>query len=196
MIQPRIIYGYYPCNADGNDLILYDPHDHAKPVGRMSFPRQSTEEHLCIADYFAPVGSGRTDMIAMQIVTVGERVEIYCAELQRRGDYSEGYFTHGLAVTATEALAAYSNECIREELGLPPNRGKRFSWGYGACPNLADQAVVFAILPGQVIGVTLTDGFQLAPDASTAAFIVHHPEAKYFSTYKHGKSVAASDAAG
>ena len=187
-LQPQAVYGYFPCQADGNDLLIYDPagvKDAAMAadlpvVGRFSFPRQDGEDHLCIADYFAPRESGLLDVVALQVVTVGEGATQRFEELQAAGDYSEAYFMHGLAVQTAEATAAWLHDRVQKELGRGP-RGKRYSWGYGACPELNDHATVFDLLPAaQELGMSLTPAFQLVPEQSTAAIIVHHPAAKYY----------------
>jgi 5-methyltetrahydrofolate--homocysteine methyltransferase len=121
------------------------------------------------------------DIAAFQVVTVGEEPTRRFEELQSRGEYSEAYYVHGLAVEAAEAVASWMHQRIRRELGLGEDQGKRYSWGYGACPDLDDHETVFRILPvADSIGVTLTSAFQLNPEASTAAMVVHHPEAKYY----------------
>ncbi len=187
IIRPRIAYGYYPVQSSGNDLVIYDPTDQRRELTRMRFPRQEAEEHLCITDYFAPVDSGRMDVIAFQVVTAGAYASEYAEQLERQGEYYQQLMMHGLSVTVAEALAEYANRHVRQELGLPPNRGKRFSWGYPACPNLDDQRQLFVALPADhLIGVQLTEGNQLWPDQSTAAFVVHHPQAKYFHAFPTG----------
>jgi 5-methyltetrahydrofolate--homocysteine methyltransferase len=118
---------------------------------------------------------------AFQIVTMGRKVDDLTEELQRQGDYSRSYYIHGLGVSLAEALAELSNRIIRQGLGLTGTHGKRYSWGYPACPDLDEHAKLFSILPAEQIGVTLTEAFQLVPEQSTAAIVVHHPEAKYFS---------------
>jgi 5-methyltetrahydrofolate--homocysteine methyltransferase len=187
IIRPRIAYGYYPVQADGNDLIIYHPEDQKRELTRMWFPRQQEEEHLCISDYFAPVESGRMDVIGFQVVTAGSYASEYAEQLEKRGEYYDQLMLHGLSVTVAEALAEYANRRIRCELGLTGEAGKRYSWGYPACPNLDDQRQLFKALPAdQLIGVQLTEGNQLWPDQSTAAFVVHHPQAKYFHVFKTG----------
>jgi 5-methyltetrahydrofolate--homocysteine methyltransferase len=180
-LEPKVVYGYYPCQSDGHDLIVYDPANRANELTRFVFPRQPERERLCIADYFRPVESGEYDVVALQIVTMGTRVDELTEELQRANDYSRSYFIHGLGVSLAEALAEYSNRVIRQGLGLKGERGKRYSWGYPACPDLAEHEKLFAVLPAEKIGVSLTTAHQLVPEQSTAAIVVHHPEAKYFS---------------
>jgi 5-methyltetrahydrofolate--homocysteine methyltransferase len=150
-------------------------------VTRFRFPRQPRGEHLCLADYFASVESGRVDVAAFQIVTVGDKITELCDRLQREGDYSRGYFIHGLGVSLAEALAEYTNRMIQRGLGLSGSQGRRYSWGYPSCPDLEDHVQLFKLLPSDSIGVSLTSAFQLVPEQSTAAIVIHHPEAKYFS---------------
>jgi len=148
---------------------------------RFTFPRQNGSEFLCLADYFAPVDSGLMDVVAFQVVTVGQAASERVERLQAQGLYTEAYFTHGLAVQMAEAAAEYLHRHIRRELGLAPDQGKRYSWGYPAIPDLADHRKVFDLLPAETeLGMSLTSAFQLVPEQSTAAIIVHHPLAKYF----------------
>jgi 5-methyltetrahydrofolate--homocysteine methyltransferase len=181
-LTPRAIYGYFPCNAEGNDLVIYDPADHAREVTRLRFPRRPDRDRICVADYFQPRESGRRDVIALQVVTVGARASELLAEMQARGEYSEVLFVHGLAMEAVEGLAEWLNRRVRRELELPGTTGLRYSWGYPACPDLDEQAKLEALMPvRELIGVGLTESFQWDPEATTAAFVVHHPDAKYFS---------------
>lgn len=184
-LRPQGVYGYFPAQAQGNDLILYDPGSlqAGSPVEmeRFSFPRQAGGEFLCLADYFAPVESGLMDVVALQVVTIGEEATRRFDRLQEGGDYSEAYFTHGLAVQMAEAAAEYLHRHIRRELRLAAEQGKRYSWGYPAIPELADHERVFRLLPAEsALGMTLTPAHQLVPEQSTAAIIVHHPAARYF----------------
>ncbi len=187
-LEPKVVYGYFPVQSAGNDLIVYDPasvrgETSAPPreLTRFVFPRQPARERLCLADYFRPVTSGEYDVAAFQIVTMGTRVDELTEELQRVGDYSRSYYIHGLSVSLAEALAEYTNRVVRQSLGLRGEQGKRYSWGYPACPDLDEHAKLFGILPAERIGVTLTEAFQLVPEQSTAAIVIHHPDAKYFS---------------
>ncbi|NTV37658.1 MAG: methionine synthase, partial [Anaerolineales bacterium] len=149
---------------------------------RFTFPRQPHEDHLSLADYFAPVESGHIDVVALQVVTVGLEATRRFDALQGEGDYSEGYFLHGLAVQTAEATAEYLHRHIRRELGLHEGQGKRYSWGYPAIPELEDHRKVFDLLPvEEELGMSLSPAFQLIPEQSTAAIIVHHPEARYYS---------------
>jgi 5-methyltetrahydrofolate--homocysteine methyltransferase len=183
---PQGAYGYWPAQANGNDLVIYEPGTVASGSSaellRFAFPRQQDDDHLCLADYFAPVESGVMDVVAFQVVTVGDEATRRFEKLQEAGSYSEGYFRHGLAVQMAEATAEYLHRHIRRELGLASDQGKRYSWGYPAIPDLSDHAKVFQLLPVESeLGMSLTSAYQLIPEQSTAAIIVHHPKAKYYS---------------
>jgi len=179
-LKPQGVYGYFPANSDGDELIVYDG-TAAREIARFAFPRQPEQERLCLADYFAPAGSGAKDVVAFQVVTVGREATARFEKLESADEYSEGYFLHGLAVQTAEAAAEYLHQTIRSELGLPPDRGKRYSWGYPAIPSLEDHRKVFDLLPAErELGMSLTAAYQLVPEQSTAAIVVHHPEARYF----------------
>jgi len=182
LLDPKVAYGYFPAAGIGDDLVLYDPRDAAKEIARMRFPRQAGGEHLSLADYFRePVAGAGADVAALQIVTVGSEASRRIEEVQAAGDYAEAYFVHGFSVQAAEALAEYAHRRIRRELGLGEERGKRYSWGYGACPDLQQHEIVFRLLDAsKSIGVALTGGYQIVPEQSTAAIVVHHPKASYF----------------
>ena len=184
-LRPQAVYGYWPAQSDGDDLVLYEPASlgSASPAEllRFTFPRQPDGDLLCLADYFAGVASGKMDVVAFQVVTVGQEATERFDRLQAAGDYSEAYFSHGLAVQTAEATAEYLHQHIRRELGLPEGQGKRYSWGYPAIPELEDHAKVFSLLPADdELKMSLTAAYQLVPEQSTAAIVVHHPEAKYF----------------
>jgi 5-methyltetrahydrofolate--homocysteine methyltransferase len=186
-LQPRVVYGYFPCHSSGNELIIYDPKDFEagkstlREITRFRMPRQREHERLSLADYFTPVTSGKIDVVALQVVTMGQAASEAVQHLQEAGDYSEAYFVHGLAVEMAEGLAEYTNRLVRKELGLDAQRGLRYSWGYPAIPDLEDHTKVFQLLPvAESIGVELTDAFQLVPEQSTAAIVVHHQQAVYF----------------
>ena len=192
-LRPQAVYGYFPVQSDGNNVVVYDPAalesdgGALRELARFSFPRQEGRDRLCLADYFRSTDSGDVDVMPLQLVTVGSAATKRFDELQSAGEYSEAYFVHGLAVEAAEAVAEWMHRRIRSELGLPAGRGKRYSWGYGACPDLDDHAVLFRLLPAQdALGMLLTSAFQLVPEQSTAAMIVHHPEAKYYSIRGEG----------
>ncbi len=184
-LNPQAVYGYWPAQADGDALIVYAPEEEngqREILTRFAFPRQPAGDRLCLADYFAPVSSGELDVVAFQVVTVGKQATEVFAALKSAGDYSEAYFTHGLAVQTAEATAEYIHRHIRRDLGLPEGQGKRYSWGYPAIPDLEDQAKVFDLLPAEAaLEMTLTSAYQLVPEQSTAAIVVHHPEARYYS---------------
>jgi 5-methyltetrahydrofolate--homocysteine methyltransferase len=186
-LKPQAVYGYFPAQSDGNDLVVYDPAAYGsdgesrKEIARFHFPRQEGRERLCIADYFRSVASGVVDVVALQVVTVGDDATRRFDALQGAGEYSEAFYTHGIAVEAAEATAQWMHRRIRAELGLAGERGKRYSWGYGACPDLEDHGSVFKLLPAaEALGMELTSAYQLVPEQSTAAIVVHHPEAKYY----------------
>jgi 5-methyltetrahydrofolate--homocysteine methyltransferase len=180
-LKPQAVYGYFPCQADGDDLIVYAS-DGKSEFTRFHFPRQPYDEHLAMSDYFASVESGQMDVVAFQVVTVGHEATERFDKFQAEGNYSEGYFTHGLAVQTAEATAEYLHLHIRRELGFPEGQGKRYSWGYPAIPELEDHRKVFDLLPAEKeLGMSLSPAYQLIPEQSTAAIIVHHPQAKYYS---------------
>lgn len=184
-IKPQAVYGYFPVWADGNDLVVYDSlHsniDHPVELTRLNFPRQSSLEGLCLSDYFLPVGSSRFDILPLQVVTVGKRATERFEELDKLGQYSEGYFLHGLAVQMAEATAEFIHRQIRTEMGIGAEQGFRYSWGYPALPWLREHSKVFDLLPVEKeLGMSLTSAWQLVPEQSTAAMVVHHPLAKPF----------------
>ncbi len=200
-LRPQAVYGYFPCNSEGETLLVYEPQkdggagqgdkvtkrqgdekiqEHGEVIAKFVFPRQEEQERLSVADYFAPVDSGQVDVVALQVVTVGHGATERFDALQAAGDYSEAYYTHGLAVQTAEATAEWLHRRIKKELEIG-DRGKRYSWGYGACPDLEDHAQVFKLLPAEsALGMSLTAAFQLVPEQSTAAVVVHHPDARYF----------------
>ena len=180
----------FPCQSDGQDLIVYEPGAFAagslvargkiEEVARFTFPRQADREGLCLSDYFQPVAGSKFDVVAFQLVSVGPGADELGAALDKRGEYAESLFIHGLAMSATEGLAEWHHKKIRSELKLEDERGKRYSFGYSACPDLADQGKLFALLkPEESIGVALTSAFQIVPEASTT-LVVHHPQASYY----------------
>jgi len=180
-LKPQAVYGYYPAQSSGDALIVYDPNDRKTEIARFEFPRQQGQDFLALSDYFAPADSGVMDVVAFQVATVGHGAAEKFQELQSQGDYSEAYFLHGLSVETAEATAEYVHQHVQRELNLDAKRGKRYSWGYPACPDLADHQKVFALLP-QVneVGLELSAAYQLIPEQSTAAIVIHHPAAKYY----------------
>ena len=186
-LQPQAVYGYWPAQADGDTLVVFDPQSlssrQPRELLRFEFPRQPAGDFLCLADYFAPSGAQQMDVIALQVVTVGQAATERFDRLQAAGEYSEAYYTHGLAVQTAEATAEYMHRHIRRELGLEEGQGKRYSWGYPAIPDLEDHQKVFTLLPVEKkLGMSLTAAWQLVPEQSTAAIIVHHPAARYYSS--------------
>jgi 5-methyltetrahydrofolate--homocysteine methyltransferase len=192
-LVPAVTWGYFPVNADGNDLVVWTDDDRATERLRFTFPRQRKDRHLCISDFFRPAGSGEADYAAFHVVTMGPRASDHERELFAADQYREYLLVHGLAVEMTEALAEYWHRRIREEWGFADEdgpslqglfrqqyRGSRYSWGYPACPDLDDQAKLDELLDLSSIGVKLTEEFQLEPEQSTSAIVVPHPEAKYF----------------
>ena len=192
ILQPRVVYGYFPCQSEGNDVIVY-AEDGRTPRTRFSFPRQPGGRHLCLADFFAGRDSGRMDVLGCMLVTVGPRASEATRELFEQHNYTDYLYLHGLSVEAAEALAELWHRRMREELGIAGEdspelerifrqgyRGSRYSFGYPACPNLEDQAKLFTLLQPERIGVKLSEEFQLDPEQSTSAIVLHHPEAKYF----------------
>jgi 5-methyltetrahydrofolate--homocysteine methyltransferase len=184
-IKPEVVYGYFPAQSRGNDVIIYDPAAYAsdggslREIARFHFPRMVGRERLCLADYIRSVDSGEVDVVPLQVVTVGSEATRKFEELQAKNEYTEAFYSHGLSVESAEAVAEWAHQRIKKELGVPS--GKRYSWGYGACPDLDDHATVFKLLPAaEALGMELTEAFQLMPEQSTAAVIIHHPEAKYY----------------
>jgi 5-methyltetrahydrofolate--homocysteine methyltransferase len=182
-LNPQAVYGLFPCQSESDELIVYNPENLDEVLTRFSFPRQPYDEHLALSDYFASVQTGQMDVVAFQVVTVGREATERFDKLQSAHNYTEAYFTHGLAVQAAEATADYLHEHIRREMGIPENQGKRYSWGYPAIPELEDHKKVFELLPAveTELGMTLSPAYQLIPEQSTAAIIIHHPQAKYYS---------------
>ncbi len=195
ILVPQVVYGYYPANADGNDVVIWKDENRSSEWMRFAFPRQSKEPWLCIADFFRPIDSGEPDYAAFHIVTMGARVSEVTAGLFADNRYQEYLLVHGLGVEMAEALAEYWHRRIREEWGFADEdgpslaglfrqqyRGGRYSWGYPACPDLEDNEKVAELLDAGRIGIEVSEetGFQFQPEQSTSALICHHPRAKYF----------------
>jgi 5-methyltetrahydrofolate--homocysteine methyltransferase len=182
ILAPKAVYGYFPAAGLGDDVIVYDPRDPRREIARFAFTRQAGGEHLCLADYLLePDRGGASDVIALQVVTMGRDVSHAIDAAQAAGDYSDSYFLHGFSVQSAEALAEAMHRRVRAELGLPAGRGKRYSWGYGACPDLSQHEIVWRLLDAEnAIGTELTEAFQIVPEQSTAAIAIHHPQAAYF----------------
>lgn len=200
-LTPKVAYGWFPCNSEGNDLIVWDPDEfqaggakrHLRELERFTFPRQGDKRRLCISDFFRSIESGEVDVLGMHCVTVGRRASEEAQRLFAKNDYAEYLYLHGLGVETAEALAEYWHKRMRQELGIAGEdsprvrelftqhyRGSRYSFGYPACPEMSDQGKLFALLKPERIGCELTENWQIDPEQSTSAMIVHHPEAKYF----------------
>ena len=192
ILRPKVVYGYFPVSSEGNDVIVYDPDDPEREVERFTFPRQDGRRHLCIADFFRPVGPEK-DVLGMFCVTMGPEASRRTRELFEAHAYTEYLYLHGFSVACTEALAELWHKRMRQELGIdgedaPTVRelfaqkfhGGRYSFGYPACPDTADEEKLFSLLQPERIGCVLTENYQIDPEQSTTALIVHHPEAKYF----------------
>ncbi|WP_026731637.1 methionine synthase [Fischerella sp. PCC 9605] len=201
LLHPQVIYGYFPCQAEGNTLFIYHPENvetrhgaSLQPVTKFEFPRQKSLRRLCIADFFAPKESGVIDVFPMQAVTVGHVATEYAQKLFANNQYTDYLYFHGLAVQMAEALAEWTHARIRRELGFgaeEPNnirdvlaqryQGSRYSFGYPACPNIQDQYKQLELLGTDRIDLYMDESEQLYPEQSTTAIICYHPVAKYFS---------------
>ena len=198
ILEPQASYGYWPCAAQGNTVVLFDPASgpggSGREVARFDFPRQNKKDGLCIADFFRDIDSPERDVIGLQVVTMGRRASEVAREWFAADRYQDYLYLHGLSVEMAEAFAEYVHKRIRGELGFAAEeardqdemlaqgyRGSRYSFGYPACPNLADQAQLLPLLRAEEIGITLSEEDQLDPEQSTSAIVVHHPQAKYFS---------------
>jgi 5-methyltetrahydrofolate--homocysteine methyltransferase len=187
-IVPRATYGYFPANRDGDDVVIFDPVTGAE-TARFDFPRQDEGRLLCLADYLRPLESGVRDVIALQAVTVGQEATEYLDRLQAAEEYTEAYFAHGLAVEAAEGMADLVHARIKRDLGLGTDQGRRYSWGYPACPDVEQHVDVLRLLAPypEEMGMALTSACQLTPEQSTAAIIMHHPQATYFSARRRNR---------
>jgi len=193
VFKPQAVYGYWPAAGEGNDVILFDPDDPTKPVARFSLPRQKKENGLCIADFLKDASQPERDVLGLQVVTVGQRASEVAREWFAADRYNDYVRLHGLGVELAEALAEYVHKKIRGELGFghlderdraalikQGYRGSRYSFGYPACPNVADQSQLLALLGATKIGIELGEEDQLWPEQSTSAIVLHHPQARYF----------------
>ena len=173
LFEPKVVYGYFKCHNRNDKLAVELPENQGEVV--FDFPRSSKEKHLCLTDYF-----GDTDLVAFQCVTVGNRVTEIIDRWNKENLYTDAYYLHGLAVETAEALADWTNMRIRQELKISENRGLRYSWGYPSCPDISQHHLLWKILEPSKSGMDLTEAGQIIPDQSTAAIVVHHPEAEYF----------------
>ncbi|MBC8193859.1 MAG: methionine synthase [Candidatus Marinimicrobia bacterium] len=194
LLSPKVIYGYYACQSEGNRLWIYANPEDKEPRHFIDFPRQSAAPGRSIPDYYASVDSGKRDVLAFQLVTVGAKATEYAQKLYHDNAYTDYLYFHGFAVETAEALAEYWHKQVRQELGISGDdgelakelfrqkyQGSRYSFGYPACPELKDQELIFELLDAESEGITLTEEYQIVPEQSTSAIVVHHPKAKYFS---------------
>jgi 5-methyltetrahydrofolate--homocysteine methyltransferase len=190
-LHPRVRLGFFPCNSDGNELVVFDPEDHDRELTRLSFPRQPAHDRICLADFYrplagrgAPEGSPRSgddrDVVALQGVTVGDEVTELMARLERDGEFAEQLYTHGLGVQTAEGLAEWLHAHARRGLGIDSDQGRRYSWGYPACPDQSEHDKVWELLDLGEIGMYLSGGHAVMPEQSTVAIISHHPQSVYF----------------
>jgi len=194
-LNAAVVYGYFPCYSEGNDLVIlhHEAPEKGKERIRFTFPRQSRDRRLCLSDFFRSKDSGEIDTVAFHVVTMGQSVSEATSKLFAANEYREYLELHGLSVQLTEALAEHWHGRIREELGFSKEdskniaeildqgyRGSRYSFGYPACPDLEQQRQLCELLEPERIGVELSEEFQLHPEQSTSAIVLHHPEAKYF----------------
>jgi 5-methyltetrahydrofolate--homocysteine methyltransferase len=197
-LRPRALAGYFPCNADGNDLVVWDPEDfdpaNPRELERLVFPRQPRHDRICLADFYRPIGSG-VDVVAFQAVTAGDEVTELMASLEADGEYAEQLFVHGLGVQTAEGMAEWMHARVRRELGIGAAAGRRYSWGYPSCPEQSELEKVFRLLDAPSIGLRLSGGYALEPEQSTLAIIAHHPQAIYF-TMKSGRLAPPERTAG
>jgi len=179
-LHPRARLGYFPCNADGNELVVFDPEDPERELERLVFPRQPKHDRICLADFYRPLDSGERDVVALQGVTVGPEVTGLIERLESEGEFAEQLFVHGLGVQAAEGLAEWLHSEVRRQLGIELDQGRRYSWGYPACPDQSEHEKVWRLLDLEEIGMTLSGGYAVMPEQSTVAIVAHHPQAVYF----------------
>jgi 5-methyltetrahydrofolate--homocysteine methyltransferase len=181
-LHPRAVLGYFPCNSDGNELVVWDPQAPGeRELERLVFPRQPRHDRICLADFYRPLGGG-IDVVALQAVTAGDEVTELMARLEAEGEFAEQLFVHGLGVQTAEGMAEWLHARVRHGLGIQPTQGRRYSWGYPACPEQSEHEKVFRLLDAPQIGLRLSGGFAVEPEQSTLAIVAHHPQAVYFGT--------------
>ncbi len=171
LFEPQAVYGFFKCHNENGKLIV----DSSNEQITFDFPRSTKSKHLCLSDYF-----GDDDIVAFQSVTVGNKVPELIEQWNKDDKYTDAYYLHGLAVEFAEAMAEWINQKIKSELNIGENRGLRYSWGYPSCPDVLQHKLVWKLLEPEKSGMTLTESGQIIPEQSTAAIIVHHPEAEYF----------------
>ena len=179
-LRPRALVGYFPCYSEGNDVVVLDPGDRETVLERFVFPRQPGHDRLCVADFYRPRESGELDVVAFQAVTAGDEVTELMAQLEKEGEFAEQLFVHGLGVQTAEGMAEWSHAQIRADLGLDADQGRRWSWGYPACPEQSEHEKLFRLLDAPQIGLRLSGGYAIEPEQSTVAIVAHHPQAVYF----------------
>jgi 5-methyltetrahydrofolate--homocysteine methyltransferase len=179
-LHPRALLGYFPCYAEGNEIVVLDPEDRETVLERLATPRQPKGDRIALADFFRPRESGELDVVALQAVTAGEEVTELMARLEQEGEFAEQLFTHGLGVQTAEGMAEWLHWKVREELGIPAIQGRRYSWGYPAVPEQAEHEKVERLLGLGDIGIRLSSGYAVEPEQSTLALVAHHPQAGYF----------------
>jgi 5-methyltetrahydrofolate--homocysteine methyltransferase len=179
-LRPRALLGYFPCNSDGNELVVWDPDAPGEhELTRLVFPRQPRHDRICLADFYRPLGT-EPDVVALQAVTAGAEVTELMASLEADGSFAEQLFVHGLGVQTAEGMAEWLHAKVRSQLGIGAAQGRRYSWGYPSCPEQAELAKVFPLLDAASIGLRLSGGFAIEPEQSTLAIVAHHPQAVYF----------------
>jgi 5-methyltetrahydrofolate--homocysteine methyltransferase len=179
-LHPQARLGYFPCNSEGNELIVFDPEDPERELERLVFPRQPKHDRICLADFYRPLSSGERDVVALQGVTVGPEVTELIERLEREGEFAEQLYVHGLGVQSAEGLAEWLHSEVRSQLEIDLDQGRRYSWGYPACPDQSEHEKVWRLLDLEKIGMTLSGGYAVMPEQSTVAIIAHHPQAVYF----------------
>jgi 5-methyltetrahydrofolate--homocysteine methyltransferase len=179
-LHPQARLGFFPCNADGNELVVFDPEDPERELERLVFPRQPKHDRICLADFYRPIDSGERDVVALQGVTVGPEVTELIERLESEGEFAEQLYVHGLGVQAAEGLAEWLHSEVRRQLGIDLDQGRRYSWGYPACPDQSEHEKVWRLLDLEEIGMTLSGGYAVMPEQSTVAIVAHHPQAVYF----------------
>jgi len=179
-LHPKARIGFFPANADGNELVVFDPEDPDRELERLVFPRQPKHDRICLSDFFRPIESGERDVVVLQGVTAGSEVTERIEQLERDGEFAEQLFVHGLGVQSAEGMAEWLHARARAELGIEPAQGRRYSWGYPACPEQSEHEKVWRLLGLEEIGMKLSTGWAVEPEQSTVAIIAHHPQAVYF----------------
>lgn len=193
-IKPQGIYQFFPAQAEGNDILIYDPKDTSMVLERFSFPRQDKAPYLCLSDFLSSIDSGGMDYLGVFAVTAGQGIRAKATELKEKGEYLTSYVLQALALESAEGFAERIHHIMRDAWGIPDSidmtmkerlaaryQGMRFSLGYPACPNLEDQTKIFRLIHPEEIGIELTEGYMMDPEASVTALVFAHPKARYFS---------------